>query len=169
MSAGKTKDGFLDNYMEDVIAEDKKMADAAFLEGVGGTGQNITSSPEARISGTEEDQNKFMKLLLEQLKNQDPMSPMSSDQFMGQMAQLTSVEKLTEISSKMDTITQNSESSQLLDLLGFKIEVEATDGRVLSGQAESVTFTEDGAVLDVAGETVNSEEILKIGLPEVEE
>jgi flagellar basal-body rod modification protein FlgD len=168
LSAGKTKDGFLDNYMEDVIAEDKIMADAAFLEGVGGTGRDTTTTAETRLSGGTEDQDRFLKLLMEQLKNQDPMSPMSSENFMGQMAQLTSVEKLTEISSKLDTLTQNSESSQLLDLLGFKIEVEATDGRVLSGQAESVTFTEDGAVLDVAGETINSEEILKIGLPEVE-
>ena len=68
----------------------------------------------ANISKTSEDKDMFMKLLVEQLQNQDPLSPMSSQEFLSQMAQFTSVEKLSSIdenlieSTNMDLILTQS-------------------------------------------------------------
>jgi flagellar basal-body rod modification protein FlgD len=58
---------------------------------------------------TELDQNAFMKLLLEQLKNQDPMSPMDNSQFIQQTSMMTMVEKMT----KMATLMEQSNNSML--------------------------------------------------------
>lgn len=44
----------------------------------------------------------FLKLLVAQLQNQDPMSPMDGSQFAAQLAQFSTVEQLIEIGSKID-------------------------------------------------------------------
>lgn len=55
------------------------------------------------------DQNAFMKLMIEQLKNQDPMSPMDNSQFLQQTSMMTMVERLT----RMQTLMEESNSSLL--------------------------------------------------------
>ncbi|MGC5324827.1 flagellar hook assembly protein FlgD [Brevibacillus sp. SYSU BS000544] len=51
---------------------------------------------------SEMDQDAFMKLFLEQLKHQDPMSPMDNTQFMQNTALMTMVERLTKMQSLME-------------------------------------------------------------------
>ncbi len=58
---------------------------------------------------SELDQNAFMKLLIEQLKNQDPLSPMDNQQFIQQTSMMTMVERLT----RMQTLMEESNSSLL--------------------------------------------------------
>ncbi|USG65269.1 flagellar hook capping protein [Brevibacillus ruminantium] len=58
---------------------------------------------------TELDQNAFMKLMLEQLKQQDPLSPMDNSQFLQQTSMMTMVEKLT----KMTMLMEQSNNSML--------------------------------------------------------
>lgn len=58
---------------------------------------------------TEIDQNAFMKLMLETLKHQDPLSPMDNNQFLQQTSMMTMVERLT----RMQTLMEESNSSLL--------------------------------------------------------
>lgn len=44
----------------------------------------------------------FLKLLVAQLRNQDPMSPMDGSEFAAQLAQFSTVEQLIEIGAKLD-------------------------------------------------------------------
>jgi flagellar basal-body rod modification protein FlgD len=53
----------------------------------------------------------FLKLLVKQLQNQDPMNPMDGTQFASQLAQFSSVEQLSNINT---TLTQSVSSNQLL-------------------------------------------------------
>ena len=53
------------------------------------------------------DQEMFLKLLVAQMKNQDPLNPQDGTQYMTQLAQFSSLEQLTGINSKLN---------QLLDL-----------------------------------------------------
>lgn len=52
------------------------------------------------------DQNAFLKMMLTQLQNQDPLSPMDTNSFSTQMAQFASVEQLSSISSKLDDLSE---------------------------------------------------------------
>jgi flagellar basal-body rod modification protein FlgD len=53
------------------------------------------------------DQTTFLKLLIAQMKHQDPLSPQDSTQYIAQLAQFSSLEQLTSINDKL---------GQLLDL-----------------------------------------------------
>lgn len=53
------------------------------------------------------DKDAFLKILTTQLQYQDPMSPMEDAEFIGQMAQFSSVEQLNEISAQMETLTES--------------------------------------------------------------
>lgn len=64
---------------------------------------------------SEMDQDAFMKLFLEQLKHQDPMSPMDNTQFMQNTALMTMVERLTKMQSLMEEA-----NSSLLNLPDYE-------------------------------------------------
>jgi flagellar basal-body rod modification protein FlgD len=78
----------------------------------------------------------FMKLLMAQLQNQDPLNPMDHQQFATQLAQFTSLEKLTNIGTGIDTLHNGmGEDSKLqaIGMIGKKVlgvgsEIEVTQG-----------------------------------------
>lgn len=119
----------------------------------------------------------FLQLLVAQLRNQNPRSPMKGREFATQLAQFSSVEQLTNIS---DQIGQQQGSDQALrrlfnsrmgtDLIGRTVEAngnqftwtgegERTLGMELSAPASQVTVT----VRDVAGNAVHERTLQNVG------
>jgi flagellar basal-body rod modification protein FlgD len=82
----------------------------------------------------------FLKLLMAQLQNQDPLKPMDDSQMIAQMAQfsaLESTQNLTNViqqSSNMQTVIQAGA------LIGKYIEAQAADGSSINGAVSGVTF-----------------------------
>jgi flagellar basal-body rod modification protein FlgD len=81
----------------------------------------------------------FMKLLVAQLKNQDPNNPVDTKEMVTQLSQLTSVEQLTAMSSKLDTLTAATNSSAANSS-------SALIGRTVSGQADTGHLDSTGSV-----------------------
>jgi len=83
----------------------------------------------------------FLKLLITQMKNQDPLSPMESQEFAAQLAQFTSVEQLTNINTTLDKnlnldliLTQAINNTLSVSLIG----------REVAGLGNAVIFGDDG-------------------------
>ena len=66
------------------------------------TAQTTTSSPDADAASV--DYNAFLKLLIAQMKNQDPTKPMDSAQFIAQLASFSNVEQGIKMNQKLDTL-----------------------------------------------------------------
>lgn len=78
----------------------------------------------------------FLKILVTQMKNQNPLEPLKDTEFIGQMAQFSSLEQLTNLNTTMNTFVTGQGSASLTDhanLIGNKVFWE----REVNGQKES--------------------------------
>ena len=80
----------------------------------------------------------FLKLLITQLQNQDPMSPMEDKEFIAQMAQFSSLEQMTNMASEFSQMSRMVSAGRALEMLGRTVEVEQGE-RVVTGRVSEVT------------------------------
>ena len=81
------------------------------------------------------DTDKFMTLLVTQLKNQDPLNPLDNAQVTSQLAQLQTVTGVNKLNDTLNTLKasyQSSEAMQATNLIGHGVLVEGS-GVTLSG------------------------------------
>jgi flagellar basal-body rod modification protein FlgD len=80
----------------------------------------------------------FLKILVTQLKNQDPLEPLQDREFISQMTQFSSLEQLTNLTKSMNNFLNfqmGSFITQQANILGEKIYWEKTvDGSTTSGE-----------------------------------
>ena len=95
----------------------------------------------------------FIKLLLAQLKNQDPTKPMDATEYVSQLATLSNLEQVVKQSDKLDQLLTRASVEQGAALIGLTI-TSKSDG--VTGTVQSVEILTDGvyAVLE------NNEKIL---------
>ena len=96
----------------------------------------------------------FLKLLVAQLKYQDPTAPTDSAQFMAQTAQFTQVEKLEEIAAAVSQSLTAQSVFGVAAMVGRTVSWIGTDGTTeLSGVVTAASFSAAGPMLTVADGT----------------
>jgi flagellar basal-body rod modification protein FlgD len=113
-----------------------------------------TAGTAAPSGGQTLDENSFLKLLVAQMKYQDPSKPMDASQMMSQTATYTQIEKL----SALATAQQNLVSAQRLqaasDMVGRTIAYTTPDGHTGTGVVASATLTGSEPTLKVGNTDV---------------
>ena len=131
--------------------------------------RTLESTQEKEIARTSTlGQEDFLKLLMTQLQNQDPMEPMDNGEFMGQMAQFSTVEGITEMGESIDGLVGMYQGQQMranASMIGKKALVDGNwaqlEGGKLAGAIDLTTAANDLRV-DVKSET--GELMASIGL-----
>lgn len=83
-------------------------------------------------------QERFMSLLVAQLKNQDPLAPMDNAQVTSQMAQLNTVTGINKLNSTMEGVAASingNQTAQATSMLGRAVLTEGNDLALVEGQA----------------------------------
>ncbi|MEP7453717.1 flagellar hook assembly protein FlgD [Phyllobacterium sp. SB3] len=112
-----------------------------------GTDQtNQANNSSKAVAGA--DYQTFLKLLVAQMKNQDPTKPMDATQQVTQLAQFSSVEQAVQMNAKLEQLLASSSLSQADGIIGRT--VTSPDGTV-SGVVESVRIYSDGMVAKLKG------------------
>lgn len=106
----------------------------------------------------------FLKLLVAQLKYQDPLKPSDPQTFLAQTAQFTSVEKLEELNKNMQAGARTSAVSTAAGLLGRTVTFGLPDGTTATGVVSSAAPTSDGVSLKVGGFDTTLDQITNISL-----
>ncbi len=90
--------------------------------------------------------NDFLKILMTQLTHQDPTEPMDDKDFIGQMAQFSTLEQITNMNEEISKVLSIISRSQAFSLIGKTVEIGTDNGKV-SGIVEEVTGGEFPQVL----------------------
>ena len=85
----------------------------------------------------------FLKLLVAQMKNQDPTEPMDSAQQMAQLATFSQVEQTIKTNKNLESLLQRTSLQEANSVIGRTI--TSDDGKV-SGVVKEVTLYNDGIV-----------------------
>lgn len=125
------------------------------IEGVGGTAAAAGAAQKTKESTENSGLNKdeFLQLLVGQLKNQNPLSPVGSQEFMSQMAAFSTLEQVTNLAVANEELNSMIATNQTLTLVGRQVTYAKEDGTKVEGTVESVDFGEAGTLLTVGGVT----------------
>ena len=85
----------------------------------------------------------FLKLLVAQMKNQDPTEPMDATQQMAQLATFSQVEQTIKTNKNLESLLQRTSLQEANSVIGRTVTSE--DGKV-SGVVKEVTLYNDGIV-----------------------
>lgn len=88
----------------------------------------------------------FLKILMVQLQNQDPLNPMEDKEFIAQMAQFTSLEQMTKMASSFDKFIEFQKSNTLSSYVGWI-------GKQVDWEIITQNIDEDGNELEPTIET----------------
>lgn len=117
-------------------------------------------------------QDEFLKLLVAQLKNQDPMSPMQDADFIAQLAQFSALEQMTKMSASIEILSANMTmlySQSLLTQGAALIGKDAVGingtGQEVTGRITSVSWLNGSLVVMVGDTLLSLDSIMEIMEP----
>jgi flagellar basal-body rod modification protein FlgD len=94
----------------------------------------------------------FLKLMVAQMKNQDPMNPADDKDNIAQMAQFSSLEQITNLANATQDLANRLSLTQNVGLLGHTVTYTGTDGTTATGTVDGLDLGKDGkTTLSVAG------------------
>lgn len=115
---------------------------------------------EGKVSQRQLDKDDFLKILLTQLKTQDPTDPLKDKDFIAQMAQFSSLEQMTKMATNFTQVSNLLNSNQAVGTLGKDVEIQ--DGeRLVRGTVKEVTSGQYPQVL-VDGKFYDYAQVQKI-------
>lgn len=125
----------------------------AALQAAGNAASGISSTPSASTAASSGSANPlqslsgnfndFLQLLMTQLQNQDPTSPLDTNEFTSQLVQFASVEQQINTNSSLTQLIQLTQSGELLQagsVVGHQVRIQS-DHIPLQGGTGQVQFT----------------------------
>ena len=108
----------------------------------------------------------FIKLLITQLRHQDPMNPVEDKEFIGQMAQFSALEQMQNVSAGINSVRGST-------LLGKEVKaaVSSQSGEVseVEGTVTSVKMSKGDTLVVVDGREIKVEDVEEIIMPNLED
>jgi flagellar basal-body rod modification protein FlgD len=135
---------------------------------VGGTDPSAYATSTATSSADRPDQmgsDMFLKLLVAEMKYQDPSSPMSTSDMMAQTATLTQTQSLQQIAQQNSQLLAMQRSLSAAALVGQKVSYTADDGTTQAGTVSAVQLnaSTNTSTAVIGGKSVDVGRITQVG------
>ena len=118
------------------------------ISGVGSSssydGSTLSNTALAKAGFSQET---FLHLLVTQLKNQDPLNPQDSHEFVAQMAQFSSLEQMASMNKSITTVLELS----VTNVIGRTVTVLDPQGNTVTGIVDGIVYYADGPAVNVNG------------------
>lgn len=124
-------------------------------------------SSTSAVNSASDIQMDYMKLLVTELQNQNPLEPMDNNQMASQLAQFSQLQQLESMDSNFANVLAVTERTYANTLLGkqvsFMAETETGEEQLASGMVDGVTTDDEGkVVLTVGDKTPALEDIISV-------
>jgi flagellar basal-body rod modification protein FlgD len=112
-----------------------------------------TSGTSFTNPSTNMGENDFLMLMMDQLKNQDPLQPSDPTQYMSELASFSSLEQQTKIAGSTAAASTQQASASALALLGHTVSYTDSNGATQTGTVSKIDFTSQGPALTIGSST----------------
>ncbi|HYJ75894.1 MAG TPA: flagellar hook capping FlgD N-terminal domain-containing protein [Kineosporiaceae bacterium] len=123
-----------------------------------------STTPSASVMGSSQlDSDTFLKLLVAQLKYQDPTSPSDATQFLSETAQFSVVQKLDALSALDQKVLDASKTQTAAALIGQKVTWTDVSGTSHTGTVTGTTLGQQVPNLTIDGQVVSLDDVTAVG------
>src|SRR5690554_524534 len=108
----------------------------------------------------------FLRLLITQLKYQDPISPVDDKEFIAQLAQFSSLEQMQNLNTNLSDMMMAQQKltalGQAMQMIGKEVELFTKEGESLFGKVTGVQFRNGWPEIIVNGKLYDFTEVVAI-------
>lgn len=139
-----------------------------YVNNVGSVEQYLQNrdNPDKAKRGDELGKDQFLKLLITQLRYQDPIDPVDDKEFIAQLAQFSSLEQMQNLNQSMTEMMHGQQKlaalSQATQMMGHEVELFTNEGETFFGKVTGVQFKNGWPHILVDGKLYGFEEVLAI-------
>lgn len=133
------------------------------VNGNGGTNNaNQQTMPNTEVLGKDD----FLKLLVTQLRHQDPINPVDDKEFIAQLAQFSSLEQMQNLTTSLNTMMESQQRltalSQATSMIGKEVELYTHKEESIFGSVTGVQFNNGWPQIIVEGQLYDFTEVVSI-------
>jgi len=130
----------------------------------------LSGTPAAKkTDSTVESQDRFLKLLVTQMKNQDPLNPMDNAQITSQMAQLSTVSGIDKMNTTLQALSNSmigNQTAAMASMIGYGAWIPASVMTLANGQSiggVELAQPADSVRINIFDESGNAVNTLQLG------
>lgn len=130
----------------------------------------LSLGASAGLPTQELDRDAFLKLLVTQMQNQDPMNPTQNEDMIAQLAQFSSLEEMQGVNENLVALAVLQQGNALLEqmtgssaLIGKEVTWTDAEGMEHTGLVDSVRVRDGEALLSIGGEEVPLMQVTGVG------
>lgn len=112
------------------------------------------ANPGSAVNGQD-----FLQLLVTQLQNQDPLNPVDNQQFIAQMAQLSTLDATNQLASQVGQMVAAQQQMGLLQLVGHDVQYTDATGAAAEGKVTGVSLSGPAPSLMIGSQKVSPGQI----------
>lgn len=109
----------------------------------GSSGSSSSTSSKGANDLRNVDMDGFLKLLIAQMANQDPLSPMENTEIMQQISQIRSISATDKLTDTLDSVLMGQNLSTASSMIGKKVTALTDDAKNVSGVVDRVSVEAD--------------------------
>lgn len=124
------------------------IVDSATLAKAGQVGE-----PNVRVPMKTLGQKEFLDILITQMRNQDPLKPMSDTEFIAQMAQFSNLEQTKSMQADIAKLRSGQSSQYALGLIGQEVIVSSGEGDPTKGIVTGIQIKDGEPIITIGDKT----------------
>jgi len=107
----------------------------------------------------------FLKMLITELKNQDPTQPVSNTELLQQLSQMQALQSNVELKSTLDNFANNEQIASGASFLGKVVSGTDANNNQVSGVADSIFMQNGTLMIGIGSSAISVANVTGVSLP----